>query len=89
MDPSTLSDEDFERLVGCMHSANMIIVSSISTAEMAREWLLGKYTLHYPSLLDTRIVKFMNEPLDQVPLYVNIDSKTIRMLASWRLTIAR
>ena len=89
MDPSILSDEDFEALIGCMYSANMVIAPSFSTADMTRKWLLDKYTRHDPSLLDTRIVKFMDEPLDQVPLYVSIDSKTIRMLAMWRLRIAR
>jgi len=89
MDPSTLSDEEYEQLIGCMHSANMVIAQLFSTAETAREWLLGKYTLLDPSHLDTRIVHFMNEPLDQVPLYLNIDSKTIFTLAIWRLRIAR
>jgi len=89
MDPSTLSDEDYEQLIGCMCSANMVIAHLFSTADVVRKWLLDKYTLHDPTLLDTRIVQFMNEPLDQVPLYLNIDSKTIFTLAMWRLKIAR
>ena len=49
MDPFTLSDEDYEQLIGCMYSANMTIAQLFSTADVVRKWLLDKYTLQFPS----------------------------------------
>lgn len=89
MDPSTLSDREFRILVGLAQRFLIPLSFSISTADKARGWLLEKYLLSDPSALDTRVVKFMGESLDQVPLYMSDESRTISTLAMWRLEIAR
>jgi hypothetical protein len=54
------------------------------------EWVHRQHLIHKPLSSEGNYYKLMYEtPLENVPLWVNHDLKSIREIAAWRLEIAR
>jgi hypothetical protein len=83
MQPSDFSTEEYECL-GALLSQYYAWTGTLS--ELSQTWLYGR--LEHP-VITPGVQEFMALPLDQVPLYVSEDSRMLRVLAIWRLKIAR
>jgi len=64
--------------------------TSIEKISQAGDWLdqAGSFRMK-PAPLDIRKKKILQDSLENMPLYINADSKSLRTIASWRLKIAR